>query len=57
MNSKLERMENKAIMAQLELLFQHFPEGEKSTRKFTQDGQPLHSELNREFSGLILSSP
>jgi len=29
MNSKLERMENKAITAQLELLFQHFPEGEK----------------------------
>jgi len=29
MNSKLERMKNKAIMAQLELLFQHFPEGEK----------------------------
>jgi len=29
MNSKLERMENEATMAQLELLFQHFPEGEK----------------------------
>jgi len=29
MNSKLERMENKAIMAQLELIFQHFPEREK----------------------------
>jgi hypothetical protein len=26
MNSKLERMENKAIMAQLQLLFQHLPE-------------------------------
>ena len=50
MNSKLERMKNKAIMAQLELLFQHFPEGEKlqeissrmdslCTQKWTQDCQ------------------
>jgi len=55
MNSKLERRENKAITAQLELLFQHFPEGGKTTRKFTQCKQPLHSELNPGFSGLILS--
>jgi len=49
-------MENKAIMAQLELLFQHFAEGEKATRKFMEDGQPLDSELNPGFSeGMILS--